>query len=218
MIPFLEHDDANRALMGATCSAGGSAGAHRAPLVGTGMEYRSAADAGDVVVAEQSGGRRGRVRRLHHVMNDDGTRRTYLLHKFRRSNQGTCINQSPIVAEGDRSRRQVLADGPSTDFGEMALGKNLWSRSCRGRVQLRRRDHPEPAAGPGRRPHLDPHRGARGRRPDTKLGAEEITRDIPNVSEESSRTSTSAASSASAPRSGRATSWSARSPPRARPS
>src|SRR5205823_5867570 len=96
------------------------------PLVGTGMEARAASDAGDVVVAQAAGVVEDLCADYITVMNDDGTRRTYLLHKFRRSNQGTCINQKPIVDEGDRIEAgQVIADGPCTDFGEMALGKNL---------------------------------------------------------------------------------------------
>jgi DNA-directed RNA polymerase subunit beta len=187
MIPFLEHDDANRALMGANMQRQAVPLVRtERPLVGTGMEYRSAADAGDVVVAEQSGVAEDVCADYITVMNDDGTRRTYLLHKFRRSNQGTCINQSPIVAEGDRVEAgQVLADGPSTDFGEMALGKNLlvafmpWEgHNYEDAIILSQRLVQDDVL---TSIHIEEHEvDAR----DTKLGAEEITRDIPNVSEE----------------------------------
>src|ERR671920_687445 len=108
MIPFLEHDDANRALMGANMQRQAVPLLRsEAPLVGTGMELRAAVD-------------------YVTVMADDGTRQTYRLLKFRRSNQGTSINQTPVVDEGQRVEvGQVIADGPCTDQGEMALGKNL---------------------------------------------------------------------------------------------
>ncbi|HZG96000.1 MAG TPA: DNA-directed RNA polymerase subunit beta, partial [Mycobacteriales bacterium] len=127
MIPFLEHDDANRALMGSNMQRQSVPLLRsEAPLVGTGMEARAAKDAGDVVVAEQAGVVEELTADYLTVMHDDGTRRTYRLQKFRRSNQGTCINQKPIVDEGDRVEAgQVVADGPCTDGGEMALGKNL---------------------------------------------------------------------------------------------
>ncbi|MGE3288565.1 MAG: DNA-directed RNA polymerase subunit beta, partial [Pseudonocardia sp.] len=127
MIPFLEHDDANRALMGANMQRQAVPLLRsESPLVGTGMELRAAVDAGDVVVAEKPGVVEELCADYITVMADDGTRRTYRLHKFRRSNQGTCTNQKPIVAEGDRVEEgQVLADGPCTEAGEMALGKNL---------------------------------------------------------------------------------------------
>ncbi|MGW4413088.1 DNA-directed RNA polymerase subunit beta, partial [Nonomuraea sp. NPDC004702] len=127
MIPFLEHDDANRALMGANMQRQSVPLIRsEAPLVGTGMEYRAATDAGDVI----SAGKAGVVEEVSAdyvtVMNDDGSRTTYRVAKFRRSNQGTSFNQKPIVAEGDRVEAgQVIADGPCTDNGEMALGKNL---------------------------------------------------------------------------------------------
>src|SRR5262245_61752461 len=127
MIPFLEHDDANRALMGANMQRQAVPLLRsESPLVGTGMELRAAVDAGDLVVAEKSGVVEELSADFITVMADDGSRRTYGLHKFRRSNQGTCINQKPIVAEGDRILAgQVIADGPCTENGEMALGKNL---------------------------------------------------------------------------------------------
>ncbi|MFB9210173.1 DNA-directed RNA polymerase subunit beta, partial [Nonomuraea spiralis] len=127
MIPFLEHDDANRALMGANMQRQSVPLIRsEAPLVGTGMEYRAAADTGDVVSAGKAGVVEEVSADLITVLNDDGTRTAYRVAKFRRSNQGTSFNQKPIVAEGDRVEvNQVIADGPCTDNGEMALGKNL---------------------------------------------------------------------------------------------
>src|SRR5688500_1405668 len=121
MIPFLEHDDANRALMGANMQRQAvPLVKSEAPLVGTGMELRAAVDAGDVVVAKKTGVVEEVSADYITVMADDGARNTYALHKFRRSNQGTCINQKPIVNEGDRVEvGQVLADGPCTENGEM---------------------------------------------------------------------------------------------------
>ncbi|WP_344493482.1 DNA-directed RNA polymerase subunit beta, partial [Nonomuraea monospora] len=127
MIPFLEHDDANRALMGSNMQRQSvPLLKSEAPLVGTGMEYRAATDAGDVISAEKAGVVEEVSADYVTVMNDDGTRTTYRVAKFKRSNQGTSFNQKPIVAEGDRVEvNQVIADGPCTDQGEMALGKNL---------------------------------------------------------------------------------------------
>ena len=127
MIPFLEHDEANRALMGANMQRQSVPLLRsESPLVGTGMEARAAVDAGDVVIAEKTGVVEEVTADYVSVMADDGTHRTYRLHKFRRSNQGTSFNQKPIVDEGQRVEAgQVIADGPCTDGGEMALGKNL---------------------------------------------------------------------------------------------
>ncbi len=127
MIPFLEHDDANRALMGSNMQRQSVPLLRsEAPLVGTGMEYRAATDAGDVIVAEKAGVVEEACADYVTVGNDDGTRSTYLVAKFRRSNQGTCFNQKPVVTEGQRIEvGQVIADGPCTDQGEMALGRNL---------------------------------------------------------------------------------------------
>src|SRR5208283_692804 len=127
MIPFLEHDDANRALMGANMQRQAVPLVRsEAPLVGTGMELRAAIDAGDVVVAEKSGVIEEVSADYATVMADDGTRQTYRMRKFARSNHGTCANQSPIVDTADRVEAgQVIADGPCTENGEMALGKNL---------------------------------------------------------------------------------------------
>ncbi|MFN2562510.1 MAG: DNA-directed RNA polymerase subunit beta, partial [Jatrophihabitans sp.] len=127
MIPFLEHDDANRALMGANMQRQAVPLLRsEAPLVGTGMELRAAVDAADVLVADKAGVVTELSADYITVMADDGTHQTYRLAKFARSNQGTSYNQKPIVDEGDRVEvGQVIADGPSTDEGEMALGKNL---------------------------------------------------------------------------------------------
>ncbi|WP_036525155.1 DNA-directed RNA polymerase subunit beta, partial [Nocardia sp. NRRL WC-3656] len=127
MIPFLEHDDANRALMGANMQRQAVPLIRsESPLVGTGMELRAAVDAGDVVVNEKPGVVEEVSADYITVMHDDGTRKSYRMRKFARSNQGTCANQRPIVDEGQRVEHgQVLADGPCTENGEMALGKNL---------------------------------------------------------------------------------------------
>ncbi|WP_322780793.1 DNA-directed RNA polymerase subunit beta [Frankia sp. Cas4] len=187
MIPFLEHDDANRALMGSNMQRQSVPLLRsEAPLVGTGMEARAAKDAGDVVVCTQSGVVEDLSADYITVMHDDGTRRTYRMAKFRRSNQGTCINQKPIVDEGDRVLAgQVIADGPCTDNGEMALGKNLlvafmpWEgHNYEDAIILSQRLVQDDVLSSI---HIEEHEvDAR----DTKLGPEEITRDIPNVAEE----------------------------------
>ena len=187
MIPFLEHDDANRALMGANMQRQAVPLLRsESPLVGTGMELRAAVDAGDVVVAEKPGVVEELCADFITVMADDGSRQTYRLHKFRRSNQGTCTNQKPIVEEGARIEAgQVLADGPCTEDGEMALGKNLlvaimpWEgHNYEDAIILSQRLVQDDVL---TSIHIEEHEiDAR----DTKLGAEEITRDIPNVSEE----------------------------------
>ena len=119
MIPFLEHDDANRALMGANMQRQAVPLVRsESPLVGTGMELRAAVDAGDVIVTEKTGVIEEVSADYVTVMADDGSRKTYRLNKFARSNQGTCSNQRPIVDEGQRVERgQVLADGPCTENG-----------------------------------------------------------------------------------------------------
>ncbi|MGH3516641.1 MAG: DNA-directed RNA polymerase subunit beta [Haloechinothrix sp.] len=187
MIPFLEHDDANRALMGANMQRQAvPLLRNSAPLVGTGVELKAAVDAGDVLLAEQAGVVEEISADLITVMHDDGSRKTYGLYKFRRSNQGTCINHKPIVAEGDRVEvGQVIADGPSTENGEMALGKNLlvavmpWEgHNYEDAIILSERLVQDDVL---TSIHIEEHEvDAR----DTKLGAEEITRDIPNVSED----------------------------------
>ena len=187
MIPFLEHDDANRALMGANMQRQAVPLVRgEAPLVGTGMELRAAIDAGDVVVAEKSGVIEEVSADYITVMADDGTRRSYQMRKFARSNHGTCANQRPIVNAGQRVERgQVVADGPCTSEGEMALGKNLlvaimpWEgHNYEDAIILSNRLVEEDVL---TSIHIEEHEiDAR----DTKLGAEEITRDIPNVSDE----------------------------------
>lgn len=187
MIPFLEHDDANRALMGANMQRQAVPLVRsEAPLVGTGMELRAAIDAGDVVVAEESGVIEEVSADYITVMHDNGTRRTYRMRKFARSNHGTCANQCPIVDAGDRVEAgQLIADGPCTDDGEMALGKNLlvaimpWEgHNYEDAIILSNRLVEEDVL---TSIHIEEHEiDAR----DTKLGAEEITRDIPNISDE----------------------------------
>ncbi|HLM88430.1 MAG TPA: DNA-directed RNA polymerase subunit beta [Streptosporangiaceae bacterium] len=187
MIPFLEHDDANRALMGSNMQRQSVPLLRsEAPVVGTGMEYRAATDAGDVILAEKAGVVEESSADLVTVMNDDGTRTTYRVLKFDRSNQGTCFNQKPVVEEGDRVEvGQVLADGPCTDHGEMALGKNLlaafmpWEgHNYEDAIILSQRLVQDDVLSSI---HIEEHEvDAR----DTKLGPEEITRDIPNVSDE----------------------------------
>ncbi|MFR9730874.1 DNA-directed RNA polymerase subunit beta [Saccharopolyspora sp. MS10] len=187
MIPFLEHDDANRALMGANMQRQAVPLLRsESPLVGTGMELRAAVDAGDVVTADKAGVIEEICADYVTVMADDGTRHTYRLQKFNRSNHGTCTNQKPIVNEGDRVEvGQVIADGPCTQNGEMALGKNLrvaimpWEgHNYEDAIILSQRLVQDDVL---TSIHIEEHEvDAR----DTKLGAEEITRDIPNVSED----------------------------------
>ncbi len=187
MIPFLEHDDVNRALMGSNMQRQAVPLVKaEAPLVGTGMERRAAIDAGDVLVATKSGVVTEVSADLVSVANDDATTTSYRLSKFKRSNQGTSYNQRVIVDEGDRIEAGgVLADGPSTDNGELALGKNLlvafmsWEgHNFEDAIILSQRIVQDDVLSSI---HIEEHEvDAR----DTKLGAEEITRDIPNVSEE----------------------------------
>jgi DNA-directed RNA polymerase subunit beta len=187
MIPFLEHDDANRALMGSNMQRQAVPLLRsEAPLVGTGMEYRAAVDAGDVIVADKAGVVEEASADYVTIANDDGTSSTYLVAKFHRSNQGTCYNQKPIVAEGQRVEAgQVIADGPCTDHGEMALGRNLlvafmsWEgHNYEDAIILSQRLVTDDVLSSI---HIEEHEvDAR----DTKLGPEEITRDIPNVAEE----------------------------------
>ncbi|MBA2464051.1 MAG: DNA-directed RNA polymerase subunit beta, partial [Nocardioidaceae bacterium] len=187
LIPFLEHDDANRALMGSNMQRQAVPLIRSdAPLVGTGMEFRAAVDAGDVVTAEVAGVVTEVSADLVEVMQDDGAHRTYKMQKFSRSNQGTCINQRPLVAEGQRLEVGApIADGPCTDEGEMALGTNLlvafmpWQgHNYEDAIILSQRLVQQDAL---TSIHIEEHEvDAR----DTKLGPEEITRDIPNVSEE----------------------------------
>ncbi|HOB80547.1 MAG TPA: DNA-directed RNA polymerase subunit beta, partial [Ornithinibacter sp.] len=187
LIPFLEHDDANRALMGSNMQRQAVPLVRaEAPLVGTGMEYRAAVDSGDVVVAEKAGVITEVSADLVTVAGDDGTTRTYRINKFNRSNQGNSYNQRVIVSEGDRVEAGgLIADGPATDGGEMALGRNLlvafmpWEgHNYEDAIILSQRLVQDDVLSSI---HIEEHEvDAR----DTKLGPEEITRDIPNVSEE----------------------------------
>jgi len=187
MIPFLEHDDANRALMGSNMMRQ-SVPLMRAeaPFIGTGMEFRAAVDAGDVVMATKAGVVTEVAADEVKVMGDDGTYQTYSLAKFTRSNQGTSYNQKVVVTEGQKLEvGSVIADGPCTENGEMALGKNLlvafmsWEgHNYEDAIILSQRLVQDDVL---TSIHIEEYEvDAR----DTKLGAEEITRDIPNVSEE----------------------------------
>ncbi len=187
LIPFLEHDDANRALMGSNMQRQAVPLIRNdAPLVGTGMEFRAAVDAGDVTVAKAPGVVKSVSADLIEVTQDDGSNFTYRLAKFQRSNQGTCTNQRPLVSTGDRVELGApLADGPCTDEGEMALGTNLlvafmpWQgHNYEDAIILSQRVVQDDVL---TSIHIEEHEvDAR----DTKLGPEEITRDIPNVSDE----------------------------------
>ncbi|MFV8394802.1 DNA-directed RNA polymerase subunit beta [Corynebacterium hindlerae] len=187
MIPFLEHDDANRALMGANMQRQAVPLVRsEAPFVGTGMEKRAAYDAGDLVISKKAGIVENLAADFITIMGDDGIRDTYMLRKFQRTNQGTSYNQKPLVNIGDRVEAgQVLADGPGTANGEMALGRNLlvafmpWEgHNYEDAIILNQRLVEEDIL---TSIHIEEHEiDAR----DTKLGAEEITREIPNVSED----------------------------------
>ncbi|CAB0494033.1 DNA-directed RNA polymerase subunit beta [Corynebacterium diphtheriae] len=187
MIPFLEHDDANRALMGANMQRQAVPLVRsEAPFVGTGMERAAAYDAGDLIINKKGGVVENVFADIITVMADDGTRETYILRKFERTNQGTCYNQTPLVNIGDRVEAgQVLADGPGTHNGEMSLGRNLlvafmpWEgHNYEDAIILNQRVVEEDIL---TSIHIEEHEiDAR----DTKLGPEEITREIPNVSED----------------------------------
>ncbi|MGO3041898.1 DNA-directed RNA polymerase subunit beta [Ancrocorticia populi] len=187
MIPFLEHDDANRALMGANMQRQAVPLLRpTAPFVGTGMEMRAAVDAGDVTVAKAPGVVTEVDADAIHVEQDDGTRALYKTIKFDRSNPGNCTNQKVVVSEGDRVEiGTLLADGPATEGGELALGQNLlvafmsWNGyNYEDAIILSERCVKDDLL---TSIHIEEHEvDAR----DTKLGPEEVTRDIPNVSEE----------------------------------
>ena len=189
-IPFLEHDDANRALMGANMQRQAVPLLRpQAPIVGTGLEGRAAIDAGDVIVADFNGTvEEASAEQIVLAPSGSGAgeRKVYKLDKFRRSNQSTCINQRPVVNEGQKVKKgDMLADGPSTDKGELALGANLLvafmsfeGYNFEDAIILSERLVKEDIL---TSIHIEEYEiDAR----DTKLGAEEITRDIPNVSEE----------------------------------
>jgi DNA-directed RNA polymerase subunit beta len=188
LIPFLEHDDANRALMGSNMQRQAVPLLKSdAPLVGTGVEQRAARDSGDMIISPVAG-EVVEVTGDHIVVKERETNRkhTLKLDKFERSNQGTCINQKPLVREGDKVKvGDVLADGPSTESGELALGRNLlvafmpWQgHNFEDAIIISERLVKDDLL---TSIHIEEHEiDAR----DTKLGAEEITRDIPNVAEE----------------------------------
>jgi DNA-directed RNA polymerase subunit beta len=188
LIPFLEHDDANRALMGANMQRQAVPLLRpQSPVIGTGIEYFVARDSGQVVVAQEPGTVVSATGRQIVVRDDNGVDKAYTLRKFVRSNQDTCINQRPIVHVGDRVLTdQVIADSSSTEDGELALGQNVtvafmpWEGgNFEDAILLSERlvrDDVYTSI------HIEKHE-AEAR--DTKLGPEEITRDIPNVGEES---------------------------------
>ncbi|WP_348788706.1 DNA-directed RNA polymerase subunit beta [Leifsonia sp. NPDC080035] len=185
LIPFLEHDDANRALMGANMQRQAVPLLRsESPVVGTGMEGYAAIDAGDVVIAEKSGVVSEVSADAVTVQADDGTYKTYYLRKFDRSNQGTSYNHRVVVDEGDRIEAgEVVADGPATENGELALGKNLlvafmpWEgHNFEDAIILSQNLVKDDTLSSI---HIEEYEvDAR----DTKLGKEEITRDLPNVS------------------------------------
>ncbi|MGM9612360.1 MAG: DNA-directed RNA polymerase subunit beta [Butyricicoccus sp.] len=189
-IPFLEHDDANRALMGANMQRQAVPLLKtEAPIVATGMEYKAAVDSGTIPLAETDGVVTRATAREVSVLYDNGTEKTYHLTKFLRSNQSTCINMRPIVDLGERVKKgDVLADGPSTDKGEIALGKNAligfmtWEGyNYEDAVLLNERlvrDDVYTSI------HIEEYESESR---DTKLGPEEITRDVPNVGEDALR-------------------------------
>ena len=187
MIPFLENDDANRALMGANMQRQAVPLLRtQAPLVGTGMEYKAACDSGVMILAKHAGTVEHVTADFIDVRRKDGELDHYKLQKFLRSNQGTCINQVPIVYKGDEVvENQPIADGPATDHGELALGYNIivaympwegynYEDAVLLSENLVKRDLYTSI-------HIEEYEcDAR----DTKLGPEEITRDIPNVAED----------------------------------
>ncbi|MGO5028523.1 DNA-directed RNA polymerase subunit beta [Candidatus Agathobaculum pullicola] len=189
-IPFLDHDDANRALMGANMQRQAVPLLKtEAPVVATGMEYKAAVDSGTIPLAEGDGVVTRVTAREVMVQYDSGEEKTYHLTKFLRSNQSTCINMRPIVDLGERVKKgDVLADGPSTDKGEIALGKNAligfmtWEGyNYEDAVLLNERlvrDDVYTSI------HIEEYESESR---DTKLGPEEITRDIPNVGEDALR-------------------------------
>ena len=190
MIPFLENDDANRALMGANMQRQAVPLLKtQAPLVGTGMEYKAACDSGVMVLAHRAGTVEYVSADKIDIRAENGELDSYRLQKYLRSNQGTCINQVPIVYEGDTvSEKQPIADGPATDHGELALGYNIivaympwegynYEDAVLLNENLVKRDLYTSI-------HIEEYEcDAR----DTKLGPEEITRDIPNVAEDALR-------------------------------
>ena len=187
LIPFLEHDDANRALMGSNMQRQAVPLLRTdSPYVGTGMEYKTAKDSGVCVIAKKAGDVERSTADEIIITHADGTTERHKLLKYARSNQGTCINQRPIVSKGERvEANQIIADGPSTDHGELALGHNVlvafmtwegynYEDAILISEKLVREDYYTSI-------HIEEYESdAR----DTKLGPEEITRDIPNVGED----------------------------------
>ena len=190
MIPFLENDDANRALMGANMQRQAVPLLRtQAPLVGTGMEYKAACDSGVMILAKRAGTIESVTADQIRVRTDKGDLDIYKMQKYLRSNQGTCINQVPIVYKGDRvEEKQPIADGPATDHGELALGYNIivaympWEGyNYEDAVLLSEKLVKEDIY---TSIHIEEYEcDAR----DTKLGPEEITREIPNVAEDALR-------------------------------
>ncbi|HVJ47545.1 DNA-directed RNA polymerase subunit beta [Desulfitobacterium sp.] len=187
LIPFLEHDDANRALMGSNMQRQAVPLLRTdSPYVGTGMEYKAAKDSGVCELAQKAGIVERSTADEIIIRHEDGTLEKHKLLKYLRSNQGTCINQRPIVVKGERvEEEQIIADGPSTDHGELALGRNVviafmtwegynYEDAVLISEKLVREDYYTSI-------HIEEYESdAR----DTKLGPEEITRDIPNVGED----------------------------------
>ncbi len=187
LIPFLEHDDANRALMGSNMQRQAVPLLRpEAPIIGTGMEARAAQDSGQVIMAKNAGEVISATSQQIVVLEPDGTRRAYPLRKFNRSNQSTCIDQRPAVIKGDIvGVGDVLADSSSTDRGELALGQNVlvaflsweggnYEDAILISEKMVQNDRFSSI-------HIEKHETEAR---DTKLGAEEITRDIPNVGED----------------------------------
>ncbi|MGE4283500.1 MAG: DNA-directed RNA polymerase subunit beta, partial [Clostridia bacterium] len=187
MIPFLENDDANRALMGSNMQRQAVPLLKTdSPIVGTGMEYKAAKDSGVVLLARESGVVEKVSANAIVIKTDSGKKDTYKLLKFMRSNQGTCINQKPIVSKGEKVQKgEVIADGPSTDNGEIGLGRNIligfmtWEGyNYEDAILISEKLVKEDVF---TSIHIEEYESEAR---DTKLGSEEITRDIPNVGED----------------------------------
>lgn len=187
LIPFLEHDDANRALMGSNMQRQAVPLLRTdSPYVGTGMEYKTAKDSGVCAITHEAGVVERSTADEIIVLHPDGTTEKHKLLKYARSNQGTCINQRPIVTKGEQvEANQIIADGPSTDHGELALGHNVlvafmtwegynYEDAILISEKLIREDYYTSI-------HIEEYESDSR---DTKLGPEEITRDIPNVGED----------------------------------
>ncbi len=187
MIPFLENDDANRALMGANMQRQAVPLIRTdSPIVGTGMEFKAALDSGVLIVAEEDGIAERVTSDEIIIRTEDGRRNTYKLIKFVRSNQGTCMTQTPIISKGDNVKKgDIIADGPSTENGELALGQNplmgfmTWEGyNFEDAVLISERLVQEDVY---TSVHIEEYESEAR---DTKLGPEEITRDIPNVGDD----------------------------------